>query len=106
MIEITINPGQKKFTMPVGTLVLDVLKLAHIIIPTPCGGKGNCGKCKVLVSPQVSPPNTNEQNWLTREEIKKGFRLACQTHLSQDTTISIPAYAPGSEEVPIINGKI
>jgi uncharacterized 2Fe-2S/4Fe-4S cluster protein (DUF4445 family) len=106
MIEITINPGQKKFTMPVGTLILDVLKLEHIIIPTPCGGKGNCGKCKVLVFPQDSTPNKNEQNWLTEEEIKKGFRLACQTYLSQDTTITVPAYAPGSEEVPIINGKI
>ncbi len=106
MIEITINPGQKKFNIPVGTLVLDVLKQANIIISTPCGGKGNCGKCKVLVSPQVSMPNKNEQNWLTEEEIKKGFRLACQTHLRQDTTITVPTYIPGNEDYSIINGKI
>jgi len=106
MIKVTINPGKKKLTIPAGTLVLDVLKQAGMMIVTPCGGKGNCGKCKMIVSPQHSMPNANEKKWLSEKEIKKGFRLACQTYLSQTSTITIPSYIQMHEEDSIIKGKI
>jgi len=106
MINVTVNPGQKKLTIPAGMLVLDVLKQAGIMIVTPCGGKGNCGKCKIIVSHQHSIPNANEKKWLSEKEIKKGFRLACQTYLSQTCTITIPSYTQMHEEDSIIKGKI
>jgi uncharacterized 2Fe-2S/4Fe-4S cluster protein (DUF4445 family) len=106
MIKVTINPGKKKLTIPAGTLLLDVLKEAGIMITTPCGGKGNCGKCKVKVSPSYSKLNPNEKKWLSEEEIKKGFRLACQYHLSQSTTITIPPYILVKDKAFIIKGKI
>jgi len=90
MIEIIINPGQRKITMPEGMLVLHALKQAEIIIPTVCGGKGTCGKCKVMISPQDTIPDSNERKYLTEEEIKAGFRLACQARLNQDTIVTIP----------------
>ncbi len=106
MIKVTINPGQKKLTIPAGTLVLDVLKQVGMMIATPCGGKGSCGKCKVIVSPQHSMLSSNEKKWLSGEEIKKGFRLACQTTLSQSSTITIPSYTLMNEDYSIFKGKI
>ena len=93
MIKITINPAQKKLNVPEGTLLLDVLKQAGINISTPCGGKGSCGKCKVIVSSEGFNNdflNSNEQKWISKEETKKGFRLACQCYLYQNSTITIP----------------
>ncbi|MDD3655779.1 MAG: ASKHA domain-containing protein [Atribacterota bacterium] len=93
MIKIIINPAQKKLNVPEGTLLLDVLKQAGINITTPCGGKGSCGKCKVIVSSEGLDSdllNSNEQKWISEEEIKKGFRLACQCYLYQNSTIIIP----------------
>ncbi len=96
MIEITINPGQKIFTVKKGTLLLDVLKQAGVNITTPCGGKGNCGKCKVIVffsgASKMDLLNSNEQKWLSEEEIKAGYRLACQCYLYQNSTITLPSF--------------
>jgi len=76
--------------LPKGTTVLEALERAGINIDTPCGGKGACGKCKVLVVEGTTAASSLEKNILSEEEIKKGFRLACQTKLFKDTTIEIP----------------
>lgn len=96
MMEITINPGAKIINVSSGSLLLDVLKQANISIITPCGGKGNCGKCKVKVSSAAIKGNLLniiEKKWLSEEEIKEGFRLACQCHLYHNSTITIPSSA-------------
>ncbi|HNR65487.1 MAG TPA: ASKHA domain-containing protein, partial [Atribacterota bacterium] len=94
MIEITINPGAKIINVPSGTLLLDVLKQAKISIVTTCGGQGSCGKCRVKVSSTAikgSLLNLTEKKQLSEEEIKEGFRLACQCHLYHNSTITIPS---------------
>ena len=67
------------------------------------GSNGNCSKCKVLISSQINNinnnlPNSNEKKWLSAEEIKDGFRLACQYILHEDSTIIIPASASIKEK--------
>ena len=47
----------------------------------PCGGMGRCGKCRVLLSGQASPPEEAELRLLSEEERKKGVRLACRVRL-------------------------
>lgn len=106
MIEVTVNPGQKKVAIPKGISILNILKQVGIMLSTPCGGQGTCGKCKVLICPHDTLPNSNEKKFLTKEEIKKGFRLACQTSLNQDTVITIPTYVKINENYPAVNGKI
>jgi uncharacterized 2Fe-2S/4Fe-4S cluster protein (DUF4445 family) len=66
------------------------LEKLGININTPCGGKGICGKCKVLVKKGITTAGPIEEELLLEEETKKGFRLACQTKLFKDTTIEIP----------------
>ena len=90
MIEVTFFPYKKNIKVPKGTTVLEALERAGINIDTPCGGKGACGKCKVLVVEGTTAASSLEKNILSEEEIKKGFRLACQTKLFKDTTIEIP----------------
>lgn len=60
-----------------GKNLLDILQENDIIIESPCGGKGTCGKCKIKVL-------TGELNDITKEEIKhlgedvnNGLRLSC-----------------------------
>ena len=47
----------------------------------PCAGGGNCGKCKVQVSGQLSDPDSAELRLLTEEELAAGVRLACRTRV-------------------------
>ena len=55
---------------PAGANLLEVLRTAGFGPDAPCGGKGTCGKCKVLV-------NGNEQ-------------LACKTIIEEDMEVTLP----------------
>jgi len=57
-----------------------------------CGGEGICRSCKVQVlSGTVSKPTTNEHEAFTSQELKEGWRLACQTYPTSDCKIAVPA---------------
>ena len=57
-----------------------------------CGGKGTCHSCKVQVlSGTVSKPTSNELEAFTPQELKEGWRLACQTYPRSDVKLNVPA---------------
>jgi uncharacterized 2Fe-2S/4Fe-4S cluster protein (DUF4445 family) len=57
-----------------------------------CGGKGTCHSCKVQVlSGTVSKPTPNEHEAFTSQELKDGWRLACQAYPTSDCKIAVPA---------------
>ncbi len=56
-----------------------------------CGGEGICHSCKVQVlSSIVSKPTPNEHEAFTSQELKDGWRLACQTYPASDCKIAVP----------------
>jgi len=91
MIKITFLPDKKNIKVNEGTTILEALESIGININTPCGGKGICGKCKILINKGITAATQIEEEVLSEEEIKKGFRLACQTKLFKDTIIEIPS---------------
>ncbi|MBE3126659.1 MAG: DUF4445 domain-containing protein [Candidatus Atribacteria bacterium] len=90
MIKIDFLPDKKNIKVNEGTTILEALERAGINIDTPCGGKGICGKCKVLFVEEISAASPIEKKLLSEGEIKKGFRLACQAKLFQDSIVEIP----------------
>lgn len=56
-----------------------------------CGGRGTCHSCKVQVlSGTVSEPTSNELETFTSQELKEGWRLACQTYPISDCKLTVP----------------
>ncbi|MFW6102076.1 MAG: ASKHA domain-containing protein [Chloroflexota bacterium] len=56
-----------------------------------CGGKGTCDSCKVqVISGTVSKPTPNEHAAFTPQELKEGWRLACQTYPTNNCKIAVP----------------
>jgi len=72
-----------------------LLACAHRLgvgISSICGGKGMCHSCKVQVlSGTVSKPTSNELETFSRREIKREWRLACQTYPASDCKVAVPA---------------
>jgi uncharacterized 2Fe-2S/4Fe-4S cluster protein (DUF4445 family) len=72
-----------------------LLACAHRLgvgISSICGGKGTCHSCKVQVlSGTVSKPTPNEHEAFTSQELKDGWRLACQAYPTSDCKIAMPA---------------
>ena len=57
-------------------------------LKAPCGGKGRCGKCRVLVeSGELSPTTEEERRLLGEKELARGVRLACMTKPLSDAVI-------------------
>ena len=85
---ITFLPDNRKVRVSKGTDILDAGIAAGVYINSSCGGEGVCGRCKVIVrSGAVESEPTGR---LTREEIQKGYVLACRATIHGDVEIEVP----------------
>ena len=69
-MKLTIQETGRVINVTDGANLLDVLREQGLHPDAPCGGRGICGKCKVLVDGVA--------------------QLACQTTVDRDTTVSLP----------------
>lgn len=70
MFKITVLPDGVTLHAPEGKNLMELLRSAGLLADAPCGGRGTCGKCGVLVN--------GEQ------------RLSCQTVVTGDLEIQLP----------------
>jgi uncharacterized 2Fe-2S/4Fe-4S cluster protein (DUF4445 family) len=70
-----------------------------------CGGRGTCGTCRVqLTEGTLSEPSQDEHIKLSRKELGKGWRLACQAYPKTDCQVIIPPEALSSSERIYLDG--
>ena len=68
MIKITFLPDEKNIEVNKGTSILEALEKAGISIDTPCGGKGICGKCKILINKGITVAASVEKNFYQKKK--------------------------------------
>jgi len=73
-----------------GDKLLIALADSGIAVPAACGGVGTCGQCRVHITDGRGPPLPTEAAILSRAELASGLRLACQTTLRADISITLP----------------
>lgn len=69
--------------------LLTHLRVAGHVIPAYCAGKGVCGKCKVRFLENAPAWKENEAKFFTEEELKDGWRLACETKVTGTVKLEI-----------------
>jgi len=89
-VAVTFTPGRKTVHVLPGTAAPEAAALAGLTIDSPCGGGGTCGKCRVQVVSGSLAPTATEKKQLSPDEIADGWRLACQTKLTDAATIEVP----------------
>jgi uncharacterized 2Fe-2S/4Fe-4S cluster protein (DUF4445 family) len=77
--EISVNDGQT---------LLDAARQANVYVGAICGGEGTCGKCRLIVREGEVEGESTE--FLTREEIRRGYVLACQVVARSDLVVEVP----------------
>ncbi len=87
---IDINAGKRPIDVDGGQTLLSALIGEQIYIPSACGGKGSCGYCKVVVTSGGGRILPTETPYLTRPQLRRGLRLACQVKVREDMQIRIP----------------
>jgi uncharacterized 2Fe-2S/4Fe-4S cluster protein (DUF4445 family) len=89
LASVAFLPDGRSVEVEVGSSLLEAASAGGIEIDAPCGGQGRCGRCKVTVQGDAVErrPSAN----LSPEEIAAGCALACQTSVTGDVAVTIPA---------------
>lgn len=103
---VVSNPKKEIEIFDKINILLDILNNSGIKIEAICGGKGKCGKCKVIVNnpESVNGITPEEKKILSEDEIKKGVRLSCLVNVIDDVTIEIPDSSLQKEQMILCEG--
>jgi len=71
-LRVVFKPDDREVSIHQGATLLEAARRAGIILTTPCGGKGTCGKCALLLHPSGQPI------------------LACQCRVESDLAVVVP----------------
>ena len=81
-MRITVQPSH--------TTLLKALQSAGHFLPAICNGRGTCGKCAVRVISGTVAESPADRARFSDEELKNGWRLACQAFPVDVITVEIP----------------
>jgi len=96
---VQFSPIYKAVRVERGTTLLEAAGLAGITIDNICGGDGICGRCKMIL--REGKVGGDPTMLLTREEIRAGVVLACQSLVESDLIVEIPEETRAREMVSI-----
>ncbi len=85
---ITFLPHERVVTVSSGESLIRAALQAGVHINASCGGEGVCGKCRVLLEKGTVAGGVSER--FSKEDVAKGYRLACLAKVSEDITVRIP----------------
>ena len=102
---ITFEPEGRRVRIALGTTIFQAASEAGVDIRSECGGKGICGKCRVIVQDKnsLSEVTAVETKHLSSSEIDSGYRLACQSLVRQNVEVVVPPESRiGAHKIQII----
>ncbi|MCQ2179748.1 MAG: NADH:ubiquinone reductase (Na(+)-transporting) subunit F [Bacteroidales bacterium] len=88
-VKISINDGKKELDVTPGGNLMGTLAEQKIFLPSACGGKANCGQCKVIVEEGGGEILPTEVGFFNRKQIKEGWRLGCQVKVKDNLKIKV-----------------
>ena len=88
---VIFHPLNRVVSVPSGTNLLTALRDAGVQIESICGGKGDCGKCRVIIDAgDYREKRRSQKNHLTSKEREGGYRLACEIAISKNMEVTVP----------------
>jgi uncharacterized 2Fe-2S/4Fe-4S cluster protein (DUF4445 family) len=102
-VTVLFQPSGRRGEVETGRTILAAAQELGVNIESLCGGKHTCGKCRVRVkegdsqgSSRKSPKENlslfqpEENKFISEQERKAGYRLACVAELQNDVFIHVP----------------
>ncbi|MCK5806244.1 MAG: DUF4445 domain-containing protein [Lentisphaeria bacterium] len=87
---VTFQPTGRAVSVLSGTTILEAAARAGLVIDTPCGGAGTCGKCRVRITQGVSDPGEADRTVFNEQELENGWRLACRSPVLKNMVLEVP----------------
>jgi uncharacterized 2Fe-2S/4Fe-4S cluster protein (DUF4445 family) len=104
--EVDLQPVGRRATVTAEQTILEAAQSAGVELVAVCGGTGTCATCRVrLMSGELSPITANEEFELGAENLKAGYRLACQAKPLSDVRLDIPPESLTTPQRTQIEGR-
>jgi len=92
-VPVTFEPAGVTAWVNPGVTLSDAARQAGIVVAAPCGGRGVCGSCGVVVvKGELAPADAIELAGLRRA--KQGVRLACRAKVAGPVSVRPLLFAP------------
>jgi len=101
---VTFEPDGRTISAPAGRTLLEVAQSAGVLLEAPCGGRGTCGGCRIVIPEAPGPPSEACLRILSSEEIGRHLRLACQVRVDRDLRVVIPEETRRRDQVVLTEG--
>ena len=88
---VRFEPTGKRLLVQEGTLLAEAAAQAGLALDQVCGGRAHCGRCRVIVRHPWRDPTAADKSFFSNEELEEGWRLGCQTAVTTDMVVEIPA---------------
>ncbi|OGV69735.1 MAG: hypothetical protein A2283_14390 [Lentisphaerae bacterium RIFOXYA12_FULL_48_11] len=89
-LRVTFQPQGRSVFVLRGTMILEAAAHAGLVVETPCGGSGTCGKCRIQVMSNAGAPTSADKQKFSDQELRDGWRLACQNPIETDIVVFVP----------------
>lgn len=89
-VSVEFKPSGVTVQVPRGTLLAEAAGQAGLQLQMPCGGEGQCGKCRVRLLEAAAPPTAQDKRHFSAKELSAGWRLACQTPVQKPLIVEVP----------------
>jgi len=89
-VRIELRPYGRTVDVERGTPLRDVLYMYGVEFP--CGGRGNCKRCRVQVLEGDLAVTPGDEAILEPEERERGWRLACRSRAEQSVSLQVEQF--------------
>ena len=86
---VTLLPGGRRVRLEAGESIFEAARRCGVFIPSTCGGKGTCGRCRIQLPSPVRTPTYVERQFIDRVDLARGIRLACRSRPTEDVTATV-----------------
>ncbi len=99
MYRIEFRPTKLKTRIGRDDTILEAARSAGLDIESICGGNGTCHQCRIqVIHGSVSAITSDEHKAFSQQELKSGYRLACQARPLSPCIINIPSESLATEQ--------
>ncbi|MBL7181324.1 MAG: DUF4445 domain-containing protein [Desulfobacterales bacterium] len=109
---VIFQPSGHRGKISKGKTILEAARELGENIESLCGGKGACGKCRVLIAEGQYPKygvessrnhlsgwQESEARFITPKMKKEGYRLACSAAIQDDILVFVPEESRASKQI-------
>ncbi|HUT83466.1 MAG TPA: 2Fe-2S iron-sulfur cluster-binding protein, partial [Thermodesulfobacteriota bacterium] len=106
MHNVAFLPEGREIQVEENTTLMEAAEKAGVYLNTLCGGEGVCGRCRVQVTGGKVKADKHSIGFLSKEELKEGYVLACQTKVNSDMEVVIPPESRLEAEQIVMEGGL